>query len=215
MDRLNYITSLLSEYKTIADVGTDHGFVPIKAILDYNLDYAYALDVNEGPLINAKKNIDEKGLNKRIETILSDGLKEFDRVVDAIVIAGMGGSLIKKILNDSLEKAKMANALILSPNKEENVLREFLFTNGFNIVFENIIYDKGHFYEIIKAIPQKPLNYNDLDILYGPFLRKEKSKKFISKWQNKLKVLEYAYLKCADDKKIDLENKINMIKEIL
>lgn len=215
MTRLDYITSLLSEYNSVCDVGTDHGFVPIKAVKDYNISKAYALDINEGPLDNAKKNIIDEGLDDKIECILSDGLKDFCYHADAIVIAGMGGILIKTILKESLSKAKEAKALILCPNKEEPLLRDFLVNNGFIIASEHILFDRGHYYEIIKAIPGN-MEYNDLDILYGPFLRKEKSKEFIDKWNIKLSQLLKAYDKCNNlDKKNDILNKINAIKEIL
>ncbi|MCR5706048.1 MAG: class I SAM-dependent methyltransferase [Acholeplasmatales bacterium] len=215
MTRLDYITSLLSEYNSVCDVGTDHGFVPINAIKSYNLSKAYALDINEGPLDNARKNIISEGLSDKIECILSDGLKDFNETVDAIVIAGMGGLLIKSIIETSLDKALKARALILCPNKEEASLRDFLVNNGFYIEHEHILYDKGHYYEIIKVVPGKR-EYNNLDILYGPFLRKEKSKDFIDKWNKKLYQLESAYKKCSRaDKKDDILNKINAIKEIL
>ena len=215
MTRLDYITSLLKEYNTIADVGTDHGFVPISAIKDYNLSHAYALDINDGPLLNCKQNIMLEGLMDKIDIIKSDGLKEFDKIVDAIVIAGMGGELIKKILSDSLPKALKAKALILSPNKEEDLLRKFLINNGFVIALEHIIYDHNHFYEIIKAIPGDGIIYSELDIKYGPYLRREKSDEFIRKWTRKLHQLELAYKNSGEEKKEMILSKINSIKEIL
>lgn len=215
MTRLDYITSLCSQYNSLVDVGTDHGFVPIKAIRDYNLSYAYALDINEGPLLNAKNNIAKEGLGDKIETILSDGLLSFDKNVDAIVIAGMGGILIKKIIEASLDKALSSKALILSPNKEEALLRKFLINNGFVIEAEHILKEKGHYYEIIKAIPGKN-NYTSLDILYGPYLRIEKSELFISKWKGKLQILEEAYKACSTmEKKNQILDEINSIKEVL
>ncbi len=215
MTRLDYITSLIKDYNTIADVGTDHGFVPISAIKDYNLFHAYALDINDGPLLNCRQNIIHEGLMDKIDIIKSDGLKDFNFNVDAIVIAGMGGELIKKILEESLDKALKAKALILSPNKEEDLLREFLIKNGFIIAFEHIIYDHFHYYEIIKAIPGEGVTYDFLDILYGPYLRREKSEEFIKKWTLKLNQLQMAYKNCSEDKKESILTKINAIKEIL
>ncbi len=214
MDRLSYITSLLDGYDSVCDVGTDHGFVPINAILNYNLKKAYALDVNEGPLDNAKKNILKNSLEDKITTILSDGLKNFTYDVDVIVIAGMGGALIKDIIASSLSKALKAKALILSPNKEEDIVREFLVNNGFKIQFEHILKDNNHFYEIIKAVPGE-MELNQVDISFGPILRKEKSDLFIEKWTLKKKIFEEASQKCQNDKKKSLEQKIKEIEGVL
>ncbi len=214
MNRLDYITSMLDGYNSVCDVGTDHGFVPINAIEKYNLDCAYALDVNNGPLENAKKNILKNGLENKIKPILSDGLKNFDYPVDVIVIAGMGGALIKDILSTSREKALKAKALILSPNKEEDIVREFLANNGFKIEFEHLLKDNNHYYEIIKAIPGE-MKLTDLDISYGPFLRKEKSPLFIEKWTCRKKIFEEASSLCQNDKRLPLEAKIKEIEGVL
>ncbi len=214
MDRLSYITSMLEGYNSVCDVGTDHGFVPINAIKNYNLKKAYALDINKGPLENAKKNISKNGLDDKIMTILSDGLKEFNYESDVIVIAGMGGALIKTIIENSLDKALNAKALILSANKEEEIVRKYLINNGFKITFEHILKDNNHFYEIIKVEPGKE-EYNELDILYGPCLRKEKSLEFKEKWTQKLNVLKEAYKKCSSDKKDDLLIKIKSVEGVL
>lgn len=215
MNRLETISALTKGYDTIADIGSDHAYVCIEAVKKYGVKKAYACDINEGPLINAKFNISYNHLNDKIETVLSNGLKDFNEFVDLYIIAGMGGRLIKDILNDSLEKALKAKALILEPNNEEALLREFLFKNNFSISKEIIIKDGKHYYEIMVVNPLKTLDYNNLDILFGPILRREKSNVFIEKYTNKLNMLEDNLKKASDKGALVIKEKIDLIKEVL
>ncbi|MGM9971324.1 MAG: tRNA (adenine(22)-N(1))-methyltransferase [Anaeroplasmataceae bacterium] len=215
MDRLDVIASLTKGYKTLADIGSDHGYVCIEAIKKYGVEKAYACDINEGPLLNAMNNIKHYNLTNNIKTILSDGLKNFNDDVECITICGMGGVLIKRILTESLEKAFKAKTLILQPNNEEAVLREFLLNNGFSIKHEIIIKDKKHFYEILVCIPIKCDGYSKKDIDFGPCLRAEKSPIFIEKWTKKLDILKNNYDKASESKKKELNEKIKTIEEVL
>lgn len=215
MNRLELIASLTKGYKSLADIGSDHGYVCIEAVKKYGVLEAYACDINEGPLLNALNNIKKNNLDDKIKTILSDGLKNFSYDVECYTICGMGGVLIKDILQSSLSKAKKAKILILEPNNEESVLREFLYENEFCIVNEIIIKDKNHHYEIILAIPNESMKYTDLDILFGPFLRKEKNEIFIEKWTKKLNILKTSYRFAKDESKNKIEEKIKLIESVL
>lgn len=214
MNRIDYISSLTKEYKTIADVGCDHAWISINAVSKYGVEKAYALDINDGPLMNARMNIINNKLSSNIKTIKSDGLISLNEDVECIIIAGMGGDLICKILDDSLDKAKKAKALILSPNKEEAAIRSFLMDNGFKIDNEYILEDNNHIYEIIKA-SLGAMKLDDKDILYGPYLRKEKSAIFQKKYEKKLKIYSKSLEKCSDRNKESILAEINKIREIL
>jgi len=214
MNRLELISKLTNGYNTIADIGTDHGYVCIEAVKKYGVSKAYACDVNQGPLNNALDNIKLNKLDDKIETILSDGLKNLNCPVEAVVIAGMGGELIAKILNDSIDKLNSYKALILEPNNEERVVREFLFNNNFIIKDEYIIKDHSHHYEIMVAIKGN-CDYSENDILYGPILRKEKSPVFIEKYENKLNILLKNYQFANDNAKKEMDQKIKSLKEVL
>lgn len=215
MNRITYITSKATGYQTIADVGCDHAFISINAVKNYGVSKAYALDINDGPLENARLNVLSNNLSDKIEIIKSDGLSNLYSFVECIIIAGMGGVLISKILNDSLEKANASKKLILSPNNEEPILREYLMKNNFMIVDEDIIYDSGHYYEIIEAVPNNYQELSRLDILFGPVLRKKQSELFIKKYTKRLNILEASYKKCSASSKEEIENNIKLLKEIL
>lgn len=215
MNRIDYITSLATGYKSLADVGCDHAFISIKALKDYGVKKAYALDINDGPLENARMNVKSNGLEDNIEIIKSDGLTNLNDAVECIIIAGMGGVLISKIINDSLEKVNHSKKLILSPNNEEAILREYLSNNGFKISDEHIIQDAGHYYEIIEAIPLENEKISNIDILFGPILRKKKDDLFIKKYSKKLDVLESSLAKCNEASKKEIEDNIKLLKEIL
>ena len=137
-----------------------------------------ASDNKYGPLETAKKNIAMYDLQSKISLCLSDGLKEVESDFDCVIIAGMGGSLISKILNDSLKKLDQVKTLILQPNNSEYAVREFLKNNKFKITNEMIVYEDDHYYTIIVA-EHGDNDYDDYDLLYGPILRREKSINFL------------------------------------
>ena len=170
--RLKTVANLLTPCEKVADVGTDHGYVPIYLVQENICKFAYAMDVNEGPLAIAKSNIKEAGLEDQIETILSDGFDSFgDRKADAIIIAGMGGDLIVDIL--SRARAYSLNEMILSPHKRADLVRKFLSNSGYKISDEKMVEDAGKYYPIIKA--NKGEGYcNQVQLEFGPVLLKNK-----------------------------------------
>ena len=97
MDRLNFIASLSSGAKILCDIGCDHAYALEIALTKYNVDRGLACDVNEGPLACAKRNIITKGLEDRVDFILSDGFKNVNSNFDTAIISGMGGILITNI----------------------------------------------------------------------------------------------------------------------
>lgn len=215
MKRLEFISSLTKGYKSICDIGSDHGYVCIDAVKSHKVLKAYALDINEGPLANAYNNIKAQNLSDKIEVILSDGLKSFNYDVDLYLICGMGGNLACKILDDSLDKFKKAKSIIIEPNNYEHMVRKYLMDHNFYIKCEYIIKDSGHFYEIIEASYGKKEIYDDLDIMFGPFLRREKSEVFIEKYNHKLEVLKENIKSANENNVLTIKNKIDLIEEVI
>lgn len=150
-ERLKLISSLVTNVKSIVDVGTDHGYVPIDLIKNKNIDFAIASDINSGPVERARKNISDNNLSDKIECRLGGGLKTITPgEVEAAVIAGMGGNLIRDILEDSQDATKSLDYIIVQPVQNPEVLREYLYKSGYNILDEWIIYDEDKYYEILK-----------------------------------------------------------------
>ena len=121
MDRIELLSSLLKKSNIVADCGCDHGYVLIDALRKYDVKEAIFIDVNKEPLALANKNFNNSNINKKASFILSDGFKNVDLDFDTAVIAGMGGILIKNILEESYAKI-MDKKLILQPNSDTKEL---------------------------------------------------------------------------------------------
>lgn len=148
--RLKLIAQKLPESNIICDIGTDHAYIPIYAVSKNICKRAVASDVREGPLAIAKENIAEHGFKDKIEVRLGSGLNTVSgEELDTIVIAGMGGILIKDILTEDFEKACGAKTLILQPMNAIEVLREWLSGNGFEITDEELAAEGEKIYNVI------------------------------------------------------------------
>ncbi len=149
--RLNWLASNVSK-ESFADIGTDHAYVPIYLALQGKVKKAIAADVAKGPLEIAKKNIEDYHLEKLVETRLSDGLKNIENnEVESVLIAGMGGMLIKDILEADPDKTKSFESFLLSPHSDHASLRRCLYDLGFEICKEDMIFDEGKYYLLIEA----------------------------------------------------------------
>lgn len=150
--RLKAIAEQIPQCNILSDIGTDHAYIPIYAVTNSICNKSLAADLRPGPLKMASANIIKHGLNDRIETRLGNGLEPImlDEC-DTIVIAGMGGVLIRDILSTSMEKAQAAETLLLQPNNAVEALRKWLYESGFEIMNEIIAFDMGKLYCIIKA----------------------------------------------------------------
>lgn len=150
--RLMMIADKIPHCRILTDVGTDHAFIPIYAVKHGRCEKALAADLRAGPLKMAYANIKRYGLEKKIETRLGDGLEPISPLeCDVIVVAGMGGSLIREILSASVEKAQIAQLLLLQPNNAADALRKWLYEYGFDIVEEMLALDAGKLYCLISA----------------------------------------------------------------
>ncbi|MDE5976962.1 MAG: class I SAM-dependent methyltransferase [Turicibacter sp.] len=183
--RLQTCLNALAPLQIIADIGTDHAYLPCVGILNGQLKQAIAGDIGEGPLEAAKTTISKYHLNDKIEMRLGPGLSVLNpSEVEGVVIAGMGGKLIVSILEDNISLSQSFQRLVLQPNIDANLLRNWLVHHQFKIVDEKIVLDEGKFYEVIVAKPtDEEVHYNKLDLEFGPILRLQKENKvFHAKW---------------------------------
>ena len=165
--RLNAIADMITNNSRVIDVGCDHGLLSIYLDLEKECN-CIASDVNSNALENAKSNI-IKYNSKRVETFLTDGIDNIDiKDDDIIVIAGMGTSTIKHILNNK----KLSNTLIISSNNQLYELRKYIISLGYKIDDEKYVLDHQKHYVIIKFIIGKS-NYSKLDLQYGPIVKED------------------------------------------
>ncbi len=153
--RLQAVADLISEGLFVADVGTDHGYIPIYLVETGKCTKALAMDVNEGPLLRAKQHIAEHGLSRQIETRRSDGVRSMRQgECDCVVIAGMGGALTIRILEDGKEVFQSLKEFVLQPQSELVKVRQYLFDNGYQVIAEDMVLEDGKFYPMMKVMYQ-------------------------------------------------------------
>lgn len=163
--RLKTVAEAVTPGSRVADVGTDHGYVPIWLVKEKRCERAYAMDVNPGPLERAEAHIRGEGLSDVIETRLGNGLSALSpEETDAVVIAGMGGDLICRILKADIRFLRAGKELILQPQSEWFKVRHLLHDEGYRIEREWFLQEEGKYYVIIRAVPApegKPEHYAD------------------------------------------------------
>ena len=133
--------------RTLADIGCDHALLPIRLLRDGVITYAVASDANEGPLARARENAETAGLSGRMRFVCADGLSGLrPGEVRMAVIAGMGGETIRDILNPEETRRTGITDYFLSPHTKAEVLREYLFAQGFEMRSERMTEDRGKRY---------------------------------------------------------------------
>lgn len=169
--RLGCIISNVKSGGIVADIGCDHAFTSICLVERGFAKGAIAMDINKEPLKRAGQHIKNAGLSHCIITRLSDGAKELtEGEADTILISGMGGALVTKILEESISVTKSAKELVLSPQSEIHLVRHFLHGNGFKIVHEDMVKEHGKFYVVIRALPGKEEYQDETGYIYGEYL---------------------------------------------
>lgn len=188
--RLHKIADFVAEGGTMADIGTDHGHLPVYLLQKKKKERAIAMDVRSGPLSRAQQAIAMCELTDKIETRLSDGLEALKpEEADTIVIAGMGGALIQKILAEGKHMWDSVSQWVLSPQSEIKETRYWLENNGFCIKKEDMVVDSGKYYVIMDVIRGSMHYEHDCEYTYGQYLLKTKNpvlKEFLEIEQRKM-----------------------------
>lgn len=224
--RLAAVAAYVPDGARLADIGTDHAYLPCRLAQNGQIEAAIAADVVIGPLTAAKKQIAASGVGETVKTRLADGLEaiEPDDDINTITICGMGGDLIARILDQGKQNGRLdgVTRLVLQPNNAEHKLRRWLQEQGFVITTEEIMEENGKIYEILVAEPTSgEVSLTQEDILFGPFLRREKSPLFVQKWEGEIRKEEYV-LKSLQNSRRDVDAKqaevlarVKMIKEAI
>nr|WP_218688383.1 tRNA (adenine(22)-N(1))-methyltransferase TrmK [Mammaliicoccus lentus]MBW0769939.1 tRNA (adenine(22)-N(1))-methyltransferase TrmK [Mammaliicoccus lentus] len=215
--RLTKVSEYLNHNK-LADIGSDHAYLPIYAIQNNLIKEAIAGEVVKGPFLSAQKNTELHGLSKSIEIKLGDGLEVVNDTVDVITICGMGGPLIAQILDEGKEKLIHYPDLILQANIHALPIRQVLQKLGYNIEAEQLIKDKKHIYEVIVAKKGK-MQLSENELKFGPKLMIEKDELFYEKWEREIESLENISNQLKNHKDQtrynEIQAQIKQIKEVL
>lgn len=191
-DRLETVISFVACEGAAADIGTDHGHVPVELVRRKLVKRALAMDVQKGPLSRAEENVKAAGLEEKIETRLSDGLKKLrPGEAETVIIAGMGGELLIHILEQGNRMWESVDQWVLSPHTDIPGVRRWLWEHKFPIVREAMVYEEEKYYTILDvrnpktwggpAFPGEASSREDSwkKFRYGEFLLREGAPVFI------------------------------------
>lgn len=222
--RLTTIASYIDEGAYFADIGSDHAYLPCYVCLKDPQAQAIAGEVNQGPFKKALNTVQFHGLSRVIDIRLGDGLKVINNdPVSHVVIAGMGGSLIKRILDEGAEKLQSVKRIITQPNIDAKHVRKWLYENNFIINHEEMIEENNHIYEIVVADQDTSSNQRLLtekQLLFGPLLLEAKPKLLYKKWLQEKEALHSIIddmkraTKLDNEKIMYFKNKLAWIEEI-
>ncbi|APH14528.1 hypothetical protein NPD5_2998 [Clostridium sporogenes] len=221
--RLKEIANMVDKCESVADVGTDHAYIPIYLIKNNICKSAIAGDINKGPLDRAKNNINSHRLQSKIQCRLGPGLtKIHPKEVNGAIIAGMGGHLIKDILEESKEVFKNLDFLVLQPVQNPEALREYIYSMGYKILKESLVFEDNRFYEIIKIkYDENPKSADHIYYEIGEYLINTKHpliKKFLYNNIDKYKkILQYIRedTENAALRKVEIKEKIIKLEELV
>ncbi|CAM3809093.1 tRNA (adenine(22)-N(1))-methyltransferase [Mesobacillus zeae] len=228
-ERLTAVAEYIPSGSRIADIGSDHAYLPCYAVKTGAVSFAVAGEVAKGPYLSAASQVKKEGLTKKIDVRKGDGLEVVTPgEVDCITIAGMGGALIASILENGKDKLGEVKRLILQPNVGAFAVREWLIRNKWELISERILKEDGKIYEILAAERGEPLRpYTEENFtaekFFGPFLLKECNESFREKWNAELlnwerileQLKEAGHSEGTENKKQEIQAKILMTEEAL
>lgn len=196
--RLKKIADFVPDGGVVADVGTDHGHLPIYLVSLHKNTGAIAMDVRPGPLSRAQQAVRVHGLQDKIELRLADGLAALKPgEADTVVIAGMGGALIQKILGEGMHMWDSVGHWILSPQSEIGETRHWLEDHGFSILKEDMVLDAGKYYVVMDAVRGSMHYDQEFEYAYGQKLIRSSHPVLRAFLEQELEKLEELRLKLA------------------
>lgn len=173
--RLEAVANLVSPYRTVVDIGSDHGYLPLWLVQTRRVTLAIAGEVQIGPLEAVRRTIRETAMEGEISARFGDGLQVVvPGEVEVAVIAGMGGKTIKGILERSPAVLNCLKRLVCQPMAGALGLRRWLVDNGWKIVEEDLVLEDGRLYEVLAAEPGDAVLTDELMLEIGPILWQRK-----------------------------------------
>ena len=215
--RLKLIADMTPPCDVVCDIGTDHAYIPIYLVMNKRCKRAVASDVRKGPIRVADKNIEKYGLENYIDTRVGDGLETLkDGEEDIIIIAGMGGLIISGIMEKGFDSAKKANLLLIQPMNSIDLVRKWLYENGFDICDERLCREERRIYNVLAAKWTGSVQKKEEIYYYiGEKLFENRDELLESYIQNKLRQLNKIIVEMEkmNDKNSDLRLKNESIRD--
>ncbi|TWT08240.1 tRNA (adenine-N(1))-methyltransferase [Planococcus sp. CPCC 101016] len=224
--RLTRVAHHVPKHAVIADIGSDHAYLPCYLVLNGVVSKAIAGEVVKGPFESAKKQVRQEGLTAQIDVRLASGLDAIfpEDGITAVAIAGMGGPLICSILEQGKGRLDGVERLILQPNVHAKSIRDWAVANSWDIVAEEILKENDKIYEIlVLERTQSPVTWSPQQLLMGPELLKNQTAIFHEKWKresDQWKKIVASMESTAQtieiiEKKQELIEKIQLVEEVL
>ena len=187
--RLERVAANVPKGARLADIGSDHGYLPVALMRRGLITMAVAGEVATTPFHAAQRTVRDNGLERQISVRLADGLAAMkpDDGITAISVCGMGGETVRDILESGKRHLSGQERLILQPNGGEQPLRQWLMDNGYSILREELLCENRFYYEIIVAERAGPVAYTAEQLYFGPLQLQARSPVFIAKWQRMLR----------------------------
>ena len=228
-NRLNKVAEYIIQHGEkpirLADIGTDHAYLPVNLTLNHNIQFAVAGDVVEGPYLSALNEVASHNLFDQINVRKANGLEAISTQdqINVISICGMGGKLISEILNSGINKIEDNCTLVLQSNTGGHLVRQWLNDHHMDIVDETVILEDQHYYEIIvaKRLQKSKKTLTPSQILMGPINLIKREEDFVKLWKSQYQhyagILANITPDKADnnDKIKQIQNNLDLIKEVI
>lgn len=187
--RLERVAANVPAGARLADIGSDHGYLPVALMRRGAITAAVAGEVATTPFHAAQRTVRDNGLEQHITVRLANGLAAIEPQdgITAISVCGMGGETIRDILDSGKAHLNGRERLILQPNGGEQPLRHWLMDNGYSILREELLQENRFYYEIIVAERVGPVLYSAEELYFGPLQMQARSPVFLAKWQRLLR----------------------------
>jgi tRNA (adenine22-N1)-methyltransferase len=187
--RLERVAAHVPADARLADIGSDHGYLPVALMRRGAIAAAVAGEVALTPFHAAQRTVRENDLDQRVTVRLANGLAAIEPGdgITAISICGMGGETIRDILDNGKAHLSGQERLILQPNGGEQPLRQWLMENGYRILSEEVLRENRFYYEIIVAERIGPVIYSAEELYFGPLQMQARTPAFLAKWQRMLR----------------------------
>lgn len=188
--RLERVAAQVPAGARLADIGSDHAYLPVALMRRGVLAAAVAGEVALTPFNAAVRTVRENDLQERITVRLANGLEalEPEDAITALSLCGMGGETIRDILQSGKARLSGRERLILQPNGGEQPLRQWLMDNDYRILFEEVLWENRFDYEIIVAERSGPVVYSEQELFFGPLQMQARSPAFLRKWERMLRL---------------------------